>query len=260
MTNFFKESSPFQKIFLVFFLLLTLFSFFTPLMLKQEHFSQLFGFFSLIGLISAVSGILASIFQVQAKAAYYIWFIINTITYGIICLHTDLYGQFIQNIIILLPLEVAGFLAWKKNIDNSKSKKLEIRSFTLKHWIIAILGSFIAWILYAEFLNYLPTIFNSLFNIKIAADPQLKFDALTSVMMIIAVYITSKRFIEQWYFWIIADAGIIIFIKTIIITGTFSISELSGAIVLGQYAVISIYGLYLWLKMYKEQKETVKIL
>ena len=32
-------------------------------------------------------------------------------------------------------------------------------------------------------------------------------------------------------------------------------SDLSGAIVLGQYGVISLYGLYSWIKMYKKQKE-----
>ncbi|MGL4739457.1 MAG: nicotinamide riboside transporter PnuC [Sarcina sp.] len=256
--QFFKALSPFQKIFLVFFLVASVFSFFIPLIMGQEQFIGLFGFFSITGLVSAISGVLASIFQVRARPAYYLWFILNTITYGIICFHTNLYGQFIQNIIILLPLEVAGFIAWRKNINHSEDQKLEIRKFSAKHWVIAIVGSFIAWALYAEFLNYLPAIFNSLFGIKIAADPQFKFDALTSVMMIIAVYVTSKRFIEQWYFWIIANAGIIIFIKGIIETGIFSMSDLSGAIVLGQYGVISIYGLYSWTKLYRQQKAEKK--
>ncbi|MGL5767397.1 MAG: hypothetical protein ACRCX8_17330 [Sarcina sp.] len=35
-------------------------------------------------------------------------------------------------------------------------------------------------------------------------------------------------------------------------------SDLSGAIVLGQYGVISIYGLYCWTKLYRQQKAEKK--
>lgn len=252
--TFFKQLSPFQKLFLVFFVIASFVSFFIPLMTGQESFTGLFGIMSIIGLVSALSGVLASIFQVRGRAAYYLWFILNTVTYGIICLHEKLYGQFIQNIIILLPLEVAGFIAWSKHINNSKSNKLTIRRFTKKNWVVAIVLSVIAWAVYAAFLKYLPNIFSTLFGMNISSDPQFKLDALTSVMTIFAVYITSKRYIEQWYFWLVANAGIIIFIKSIIETGVFSMSDLSGAIVLGQYGVISIYGLYNWLKMYKKQR------
>lgn len=253
--RFFKELTLFQKGFLVFFIIASIVSFFIPLMLGQQSFIGLFGFFSLVGLVSSISGVLASIFQVRAKAAYYLWFLLNTVTYAIVCLHENLYGQFIQNFFILLPLEVAGFIAWKKHIDNSKENKLEIRKFTKSNWVVSIILAIIAWGLYAAFIKYLPNMFSALFGMHIAADPQFKLDALTSVMTIFAVYITSKRYLEQWYFWIIANAGIIIFIKSIIETGVFSMSDLSGAIVLGQYGVISFYGLYCWLKMYKKQKE-----
>ena len=252
--TFLKQLSPFQKVFLVFFIVASFVSFFIPLMMGQEDFTGLFGIISIIGLVSALSGVLASIFQVRGRAAYYLWFLLNTVTYGIICLHEKLYGQFIQNIIILLPLEVAGFIAWSKHINGSKENKLTIRRFTKKNWVVAIVLAIIAWVAYAAFLKYLPNIFSSLLGMNISADPQFKLDALTSVMTIFAVYITSKRYIEQWYFWLVANAGIIIFIKSIIESGVFSMSDLSGAIVLGQYGVISIYGLYHWMKMYKEQK------
>lgn len=252
--SFYKELTVFQKVFLVFFIVASILSFFIPLIMGQESFIGLFGIFSIIGLVSSISGVLASIYQVRASAVYYLWFILNTITYAIVCLHTDLYGQFIQNFFILLPLEVAGFIAWRKHINNSESKKLKIERFTKLNWLIAIIAAIIAWALYAEFLKYLPSIFDSLFKIKIEADPQYKMDSLTAVMTIFAVYITSKRYLEQWYFWIIANAGIIIFIKNIIDTGVFSMSDLSGAIVLGQYGVISLYGLYCWGKMYRAQK------
>lgn len=253
--NFFKELSVFQKIFLVFFIIASIVSFFIPLMMGQSSFIGLFGFISIIGLISSISGVLASIYQVRASAVYYLWFILNTITYAIVCLNESLYAQFIQNLFILLPLEIIGFIAWKRHIDKSEHKKLTIKKFTASKWVMSIIAVVILWIVYAAFIKSLPYIFSHLFNITIQADPQFKLDSLTAVTTIFAVYITSKRYLEQWYFWIVANAGIILFIKNIIDTGVFSMSDLSGAIVLGQYGVISFYGLYCWLKMYKKQKE-----
>lgn len=253
--KFFAELSVFQKIFLVFFTIASIVSFFIPLIVGQSSLIGLFGFFSIIGLISAISGVLASIYQVRASAVYYLWFILNTITYAIVCLDQSLYAQFIQNLFILLPLEVIGFIAWKKHINNTEHKKLIIKKFTKSNWVMSIIAVIILWVAYAAFIKCLPDIFSYLFNITIQADPQYKLDSLTAVTTIFAVYITSKRYLEQWYFWIIANAGIILFIKNIIDTGVFSMSDLSGALVLGQYGVISIYGLYCWLKMYKKQKE-----
>ncbi|MGL4992173.1 MAG: nicotinamide riboside transporter PnuC [Sarcina sp.] len=255
---FFKKLSPFQKIFLVFFLVASVFSFFIPWIAGQSGFGGLFEVFSIIGLIASITGVIASIFQVLASPAYYLWFIVNTITYALTCLHETLYGQFILNFFILLPIEVWGYIEWKKNASKAESDKVEVRRFKLKDWVIAIGIGVVLWVVYGIFIYYLPAIFKGLFNMNIAADPSLIIDALTSVAMIMAVFITSKRFLEQWYFWIVANAGIIMFIKGIIDTGVFSMSDLSGAIVLGQFGVISIYGLFCWIKLYKEQEKKKK--
>lgn len=252
--NFFTKLSPFQKIFFVVFFIAGIVSFFLPAATGQQSFKSLFTIISIIGLISTLSGVLTSIYQVRASIACYSWWILNTITYAIVSLSQNLYGQFIQNIIFLLPIEIAGFIAWKKHIDKSGSESIEVKRFTAMQWVITLVGLLIAWFLYAELLLALPAIFKALFGMTIEADPQYKLDSLTSVITIFAVYLTSKRYVEQWHFWIAANIGIVLFIKTIIVTGTFTSSDLSGALVWAQYGIAAFYGLYNWLKIHRGQK------
>ncbi|MGL4450180.1 MAG: nicotinamide riboside transporter PnuC [Sarcina sp.] len=252
--KFFKDLSPFQKIFFIVFMAAGILSFFVPLITGQQKFAELFGIFSIIGLISSLSGVLTSIYQVRASIACYFWWILNTVTYGIVAIHENLYGQFIQNIIFLLPLEIWGFIAWKKNLNQSEDASIEVKKFTPINWVMAIIAILIFWVIYAEFLKYLPAIFKALFGMTIAADNQIKLDSFTSVITIFAVFLTSKRYIEQWYFWAIANIGIVLFIKNIITTGVFSVSDLSGALVWGQYGIASFYGLYCWFKLHKKQQ------
>ncbi|MGL5066271.1 MAG: nicotinamide riboside transporter PnuC [Sarcina sp.] len=251
--QFFKNFTLFQKIFFLFFAIAAIISFFVPLFVGQSTFTNLFNIFSMIGLISSISGVFTSIYQVRASLACYFWWIINTVTYGIISLHQDLYGQFIQNIVIMLPLEIWGFISWRKHLSDTHKESIEIRKFTPTKWILALVVLGICWLLYGTFLYYLPQIFKSLFGMVISADGQVKLDSFTSVTTIFAVYLTSRRYLEQWYFWIVANAGVVLFIKNIVTTGIFSVSDLSGAIVLGQFGIISIYGLFYWLKLHKKQ-------
>ena len=253
--KFFKELSPFQKVFFIFFMVAGILSFFIPYFMGTSKISELFGIFSIIGLISSLSGVLTSIYQVRASIACYFWWILNTVTYAFVAIHENLYGQFIQNIIFLLPLEIWGFIAWRRNMSKTNNDSIEVRRLTLKNWIVTIICLLIFWYLYAEFLVYLPEIFKSLFNITILPDNQIKLDSFTSAITIFAVILTSKRYVEQWMFWVVANVGIVLFIKNIITTGIFSVSDLSGALVWAQYGVGSVYGLYCWLKLHKAQKE-----
>ena len=250
--NFFKQYSPFQKIFFIFFITATIISFFIPVL---THSSKLFGLlsiFSIIALISSFSGIFTSIYQVRASLIFYFWWVINTITYALISLHENLYGQFILNIFIILPLEIVGFIAWKKHMNKTKKKSIEIKKFKPYMWLISLPLFVPAWFIYAQVLSSLPYIFKTVFAINIPSDGQILLDSFTSVATIFAVYLISKRYLEQWHFWILANLGVILFIKNIISSGVFSASDLSGMIVQAQYLIISIYGLFYWLKLHKK--------
>lgn len=249
--NFYKVLTPFQKFFLIFFLITGILSFFQPVLMGQGSFCSVFTVIGIIGLISTISGIFTCIYQARASLSCYFWWILNTITYAIVALHGALYGQFIQNIIFLLPLEIIGFIAWKRNIQTSTHGEIDVERFTAKHWIFSIIGLAIAWVVYAYFLIELPAIFKLLFNMNISSDPSYIMDSFTAVMTIYAVWLTSKRYLEQWYFWFLSNLGVILFIESMIKSGTVSVNDLSGALVWIQFGTSVIYGYFCWRKLYK---------
>lgn len=258
--KFFKNFSPFQKIFFLFFYICSIITFFLPAFIPGGNLSSVITIIGLIGLVCTLSGVLVSIYTAKAHIIGYIWWMINAVTTGIIGLYNDLYGQFILNIFITLPLLIYGFIAWKKNMALNKSKDIIIRKFNLKQLIIALICSIIIWIVYGLFLTFLPQIAYNIFNIHISKDPQIILDSFTCVMTIMATYLTGKRFIEQWIFWIVFNSiSIIMFIiqsiGVSITNPSMLVADFSDILSLLQYIIGVTYGYILWRKMMKKEHE-----
>ena len=261
--GFWGSLSNFQKGFFIIFILASIFSFISPVLLGSKM-SDLFTPLAIIGLICSVTGVLTSIYQARGEIIVYLFLIINTLTYAWVSYKGALYGQVIQNIILLLPIQIAGLISWKKSMDKSTDNKIEIKKFNFIQWVITIVSLLIFWFIYYEFLSHLPQILHTIFGGKmIAPDPSPKLDSLTTVLTVMAMFLTSRRFIEQWWFWIFCNIGAVLFIeglfKTKVFTGSVLVSDLSGALNWIQYGVGAIYGFYLWKKMYNERKRTHSI-
>ncbi|MGL4741064.1 MAG: nicotinamide riboside transporter PnuC [Sarcina sp.] len=261
--QFFKNFTLFQKLFFIVFTILSLLAFFLPVLFLGQDFDSVFTTLGIIGLISAFSGVLVSIYTAKASISGYIWWWINTATFAVIAIAGHLYGQFIQNIFILLPLQVYGFIAWRRNMSANESDEIAIRRFTKKETLMYLGASVICFVLYALFLNYLPNIMHGLFGIKIAKDPQILLDSITSTLTIMAVYLTGKRYVEQWHYWLVSNSlGLIMFVIQTLHAGSANpsmlVGDLSNTISILQYGVGAIYGFILWKQMYKAYKEKQK--
>lgn len=258
--KFYKNFTPFQRGFFLIFTVASIITFLLPVLVLGKSMSAVFSTLGILGLISTLSGILVSIYTAKASISGYVWWWINTVSFAIIALASHLYGQFIQNIFILLPLQVYGFIAWRMNMQKNHSDEIAIRKFNSMQNVKYIGGSIICFILYAIFLWKLPDIMMRLFDIKIAKDPQIILDSITSTLTIMAVFLTGKRFIEQWNFWLISNSlGLIMFVIQTLRAGVANtamfVGDLSNTISILQYGVGAIYGYFLWRKMYKIHKE-----
>ena len=237
-----------QTSFLLIFLLFAIIVFISPTFYGHSFFS-LFTTLGIIGFVCTITGVFTSIYQARGEVIVYAFMITNTITYAWLSLASDLYGQVFQNLILLLPIQIFGFYSWWLNTKKHKKNRIEIRSFTVKQWIICLTLAPIAWIAYQYFLKYLPLIVSGLFHKHVAADPTPYLDSLVAVCTVIAMSLTAKRFIEQWWFWIFCNIiGVILFIEPMIHTtmsSTMMVNDLSGIFNWLQYGVGSAYGLYL---------------
>ncbi|MDO4535956.1 MAG: nicotinamide riboside transporter PnuC [Clostridium perfringens] len=258
--KFYKNFTNFQKGFFLFFIVASLVVFFIPAFLPGGNLTSVLSVLGVIGIICTISGVLVSIYTAKASISGYGWWWTNTITFAIIGIASGLYGQFIENLFILLPLQIYGFIAWKMNMKKNKSDEIEVKQFTLKQWVLALIILAVFWVVYGYFLQELPFIFKSLFGITISADPQIVLDSFTAVTTIAAVYLTGKRFVQQWNIWIACNGvAIVMFLIQAFAAGASNpsmlVADLSDTLSYVQYLIGTIYGYILWKKMYKKQRE-----
>ena len=258
-----KKFTPFQIGFIIFFSAISILVFLLPAWTHSSTWGTVFGIVSIISLISAISGVFNSIYIARADIWCYFFWIINTLTYAFVAYKSQFYGQVIQNIIFIFPLEVIGLISWmkalkKKKASNNQDDSIDVKKFGSKEWILTIIGLVIFWVAYAAFTYYLPNIMEALFHVKIAPDSDLILDSLTAILTIYAVWLTGQRYLEQWTFWLLSNGiGVVLFLKPVVMQlihhGTVNVTTMSGAVGWIQYLTSAIYGFICWRALYKRK-------
>lgn len=256
--SWFKSFSKFHKIYFIFFLLVNLFFFFSPLY-TGGTIGDTINPLSILGLLSAVSGLLAAVYTARAEAAAYAWGVVNTCFYVFVSLSRTMYAEVILYTLYMLPMNCYGFYAWRKSAlkakeNGSESSTIEVRSLNKKQWLGLIVFVVIVWFLYSRFAYYLPNIIKNVTGNIIPPDRNYLIDSFTATLTICAVIVSTQRFKETWYFWLLSDAvGIVLYLKSLISDPVFSLAALSGALMWIQFTVNSVYGIILWKKIDKKQ-------
>lgn len=254
MINSFKKFSKFHKVYLIFFLVVNILFFISPVF-QGESLATSLTIVTIAGLLSTITGLFAAIYTARAEVAAYAWGVANTCFYIFVSLSRHMYGEVILYTLYMLPMNCYGFYAWKKSTleaqkKDASSSTIEVRSLKLKQWIAVIIFVIVVWALYSQFVYHLPEIIKSLFNFTIEPDTSYLIDSFTATITICAVIVSTQRFKETWYFWILSDAvGIALYIHSLVAAPVFSLGALSGAMMWIQFTVNAVYGLILWKKI-----------
>ena len=136
----------------------------------------------------------------EYRASIYLWIasIIMPAIYLFVYYNAGLYADFGINIYYLV-IAIYGWAAWKYGFrlfgsnDNLKSEELPISHTPTKIWvkitaIYAILQLLIAWIL-----------------IRFTDSSVPWADAFTTALSIIAMWMLARKYIEQWWVWLVVD-------------------------------------------------------
>ncbi|MFR5266494.1 nicotinamide riboside transporter PnuC [Clostridium sp.] len=252
--KFFKSYSLFHKIFFIVFLILNIIVFIAPAFQQGGSWNSVFSFLSILGFVVTISGLFAGIYTARAEVPTYIWGTINVFFYIILSLSRHLYAEVILYTVYMLPMNIYGYFAWKKSaqsIDHTDTtaSTIEVKSLKKSTWSYIVIFGIIIWICYGTFVYYLPNIFAH-FGMIIAPDKEFYIDSFTATVTIFAVIVSTRRFKETWYFWLVSDSvGIILYVVSIIESGSFSFAALSGAIMWTQFVLNAIYGIMVWKKL-----------
>jgi nicotinamide mononucleotide transporter len=219
----FKDWNLFEKSWLIIFTLINV----AVLIYSKE---------GILGFTASVTGMLSVILVAKGKISNYYFGIINVVIYGFISYNSKYYGEAMLNILYFLPMQIIGFMMWRRNnVNIDESKEVKAERMTAKEIILWSVLSGIAVIVYGIILKKLNN------TLPMA-------DSFTTVLSVTAMILMVKRYIEQWIVWIMIDIVAIymwLFIK----------SDYNITIMWTAYLVNAVYGLYNWAKLYRRERE-----
>lgn len=192
---------------------------------------------NIIGIISALTGVLYTVIAGKGKMSCYFFGVINTLLYGLISFKLKLYGEVMLNWGWYLPMMFAGFFCWKRK--TGAQQIVRKTALTVKGRIIAALLSAAGIGAYAVIL--------ALMN---GRSPVL--DSTTTVLSVTAMILTVKRCIEQWLIWTAVNViSIIMWLRVYFDCGNSAASLLMWCIALANGIIFFIT----WFRDMEPEKE-----
>jgi nicotinamide mononucleotide transporter len=222
---YFKEWSLFEKLWLLTFTIVNLCLFYV------WH-------DTLVGLTASLTGMLCVVLTAKGKISSFYWGLINILTYSYVAYQSAYYGDVGLNMLYFLPMTFIGIHFWNKNSkEKENTKTVLVRSLSWKDKII--------WFVVALGILYLFGLFLR------AIHGTLPFvDSTTTIFSIIATILLTKRYSDQWFYWIMVDIwSIVMWVYIFLRDG----NQVSMLVMWTAFLVNAFYGYYNWRKLEKLQ-------
>lgn len=182
---------------------------------------------------SLVFGLLCVYFLIKENILTFICGIIYVIISFFIFWEARLYGDFLLHIIFLL-LNIYGWYNWVKGSSPSESE-LKVTSLDSKNFVQIIVLTLLGVLVFAQILKIGPSLIEGM---EPASLPL--WDSVTSVLSVTGMWLTTKKKIQNWYFWFIVD---------ILATGIYFYKELYFySLLYFVYIFLAVAGYLAWRK------------
>lgn len=187
---------------------------------------------SLLGTVAGVSGVISVVLCAKGKISFYFIGFVQTTSYLFLAWQNRFYGEVIENVFYLVTM-IWGIFVWKKNstIDDNGSAHVEAKKFTLKQWILSVIGTGVCTVVMGYWLTTI-------------GSQQAYTDAATNILAIFAQLLMVRRYREQWIWWLAID---ILCFKMWFVAGNWSMVVMYIA-----WIVNCFYGWYNWNKLEKD--------
>lgn len=208
--------------------------------------------------ISALTGIFCVVLVAKTNIRNYAWGLINCLAYGYVAYKVGYYGDMMLNFFFFLPFQFIGYWAWKKRLKPESKTDITVRKLNAKQWLVLILGGGAVLVAFGLILNGVDSWFttamrrnesiytyiNDLTGVPLFGP---MFDSSTEIFQIVAQFLMTWGFVEQWPLWAINN---IITIAMWTVVGfadpTLAPMAIVTAIMWVAYLVNSIYGWVVW--------------
>ncbi len=191
-----------------------------------------------IGLTASLTGMLCVVLTAKGKISSFYFGLINIFAYSYVAFSSKYYGDVILNLGYFLPMTFVGIYYWNKNLNNDEStKEVLVRKLRWRDKVI--------WFIVSLAVLY---IFGLLLQLVKGTLPFV--DSTTTVFSIVATILLNKRYVDQWFYWILVDIwSIVMWVFIFIRDG----NQISMLVMWSAFLVNALYGYYNWNKMEKKQ-------
>jgi nicotinamide mononucleotide transporter len=188
---------------------------------------------NIIGFISLITGVLCVVMTAKGHISCYYWGIINILTYIYIAYLSSFYGEVMLNGLYYLPMQFVGIYLWKKNIKDDTGI-IKAKEMTIKQLFMLVILSIVLILGYSYILELLQG------SLPLA-------DSTSTVLSVIAMYLTVKLYKEQWLLWIIVNIVSIYMWSIALING--EQNSILMIVMWTAYLINAFYGYYNWRKL-----------
>ena len=191
-----------------------------------------------LSILTLIVGFLNSYYMAIGKWYNYIYGLVFSITYGLICAFNGLYGWSVFAILFYIPSQVMGMINWRKNNENDVVK---MRSFSFKISLIVCLSVIIGSTIFGYLLSLIPS-------------QQLSFlDGTTQIVNVCGIVLSLLRFREAWYVWLINNVLDLSIWIINLINGTPNAEMMFITSLM--YLVMNVIGVICWIKIERVQSK-----
>jgi nicotinamide mononucleotide transporter len=190
---------------------------------------------TLFGFTVFITGVLCVVLAAKGNLLTYLFGMYNTLGYAYLSYTNGLFGEVMLNLLFFIPMNVVGFMMWKRHQTGGK---LVMRQMTLAGLSMVAIACILGSAALGFGLSFIPE----------QNSPYL--DAITTVLSIIATFLMVRRFKEQWLVYIVLN----IFTVALWLIRTLDGSPdgLLMIVMWSAYLINAIYGYYNWNKGVKE--------
>ena len=145
-----------------------------------------------------IFGLLAVVFLIKEHILTWPAGIIYVLISFVIFWNAKLYGDFLLHIVFLI-LNIYGWYSWSNKTTN-EDKNVAIQKLPLTQSIKTFLFTCLGIIVFAQALIYIPTWIEGMPS---ASLPY--WDSTTSILSVTGMWLTTKKYIDNWYYWLVVD-------------------------------------------------------
>ncbi len=175
----------------------------------------------------------------EYRASIYLWItsIIMPAIYLYVYYQAGLYADFGINIYYLV-IALYGWLAWRYNFS-LRGKRADSKELSIGHISrVTFLRLFLLFLAAWAVISYILTHFT---NSTVPFT-----DAFTTALSIVGMYMLARKYIEQWWVWLVVD---------VVSSALYIYKELYfTAALYALYAIIAIFGYRKWKQLMNNEK------